>query len=112
VQVTEEKENTQNPAPAQGQAHTAAEDITVQNQEEGSTPAPSTGRFQIRPEHFARTIDEQRERYTLQEEAEEARKRQEAGRQRLLEIAADYNAGEKPPLRGFRLWLARLFGLV
>jgi transitional endoplasmic reticulum ATPase len=112
VQVTEEKENTQNPAPAQGQAHTAAEDTTVQNQEEGSTPAPSTGRFQIRPEHFARTIDEQRERYTLQEEAEEARKRQEAGRQRLLEIAADYNAGEKPPLRGFRLWLARLFGLV
>jgi len=66
----------------------------------------------IRPAHFAAAIDEQRERYDVQEEAEGARARKEAGRQRLIEMAADLNANGKPPLRGFRLWLARLFGLV
>ncbi len=69
-------------------------------------------RFIIRPEHFARAIDEQRERYTVQEEAERERERQERGRQRLIDMAAGQDPAEKPPLRGFRLWLARLFGLV
>ncbi len=74
-------------------------------------PSP-TGQFQIRPEHFARAIDEQRERYTAQEAVEEGRNRQERGRQQLLDMASNYTSGEKPQLRGFRLWLARLFGLV
>ncbi|GER89359.1 ATPase AAA [Dictyobacter vulcani] len=70
-------------------------------------------RFLIRPEHFARAIDEQQERYSIQEAAEEERGRQERGRQRLIDMAADYNnPAEKPALGGFRLWLARLFGLV
>ena len=75
-------------------------------------PALPATRFQIRSEHFAQAIDEQRERYTVQEEADAARKRQEAGRQRLIEMAAGQETKEKRPLRGFRLWLARLFGLV
>ena len=75
--------------------------------------AQSATRFEIRPEHFAQAIDEQRERYAVQEEAEAARTRQEAGRQRLLEIAAgQQEPKQKRPLRGFRLWIARLFGLV
>ena len=71
-----------------------------------------TSPFQIRLEHFERAIDEQRERYAVQELAEDARARKEAGRQRLIDMAADYNADAKPRLRGFRLWLARLFGLA
>ncbi|GAC1455033.1 MAG: CDC48 family AAA ATPase [Ktedonobacteraceae bacterium] len=77
----------------------------------GGPTIPST-RFFIRPEHFARALDEQRERYTVQDEAEERHERQDRGRQRLIEMAADQQNDEKPPLRGFRLWLARLFGLV
>jgi len=80
-----------------------------------STPAqpvmPSNP-FVIRAEQFATAIDEQRERYAAQEEAEDAIMRKEAGRQRLLDMAADLNQQGKKPLRGFRLWLARLFGLV
>ncbi|HET9918698.1 MAG TPA: hypothetical protein VFQ30_02565, partial [Ktedonobacteraceae bacterium] len=77
-----------------------------------TVPTLPTTRFQIRPEHFAQAIDEQRERYTVQEEASAAIERQEAGRQRLIDMAADYDEKQKRPLRGFRLWLARLFGLV
>jgi transitional endoplasmic reticulum ATPase len=80
--------------------------------EQASLPAQPANRFMIRPEHFARAIDEQRERYAVQEEAEESISRQEAGRQRLIEMASDMNANGRTPLRGFRLWLARLFGLV
>lgn len=107
VQVTETKEGdaeqtssttTEEAQPAQATTDTASD-----------VPA---ARFMIRAEHFARAIDEQRERYAVQEEAEENINRQEAGRQRLIEMAADYNANGKPPLRGFRLWLARLFGLA
>jgi transitional endoplasmic reticulum ATPase len=112
VQVTEAKEDGESQTTTQEQASTAAEDTPAQDQEEEGTARPSTGRFQIRAEHFAQAIDEQRERYAVQEEVEDAQKRQEAGRQRLLEIAADYNSSQKPPLRGFRLWLARLFGLA
>ncbi|TMD59737.1 MAG: CDC48 family AAA ATPase [Chloroflexi bacterium] len=80
--------------------------------EHTSLPAQLANRFMIRPEHFARAIDEQRERYAVQEEAEESITRQEAGRQRLLEMASDMDGNGRPPLRGLRLWLARLFGLV
>ncbi len=77
-----------------------------------AAPVIPTVRFQIRPEHFARAIDEQRERYDAQEAAEEERNRQERGRQRLIDMAAGHDPQEKPPLHGFRLWLARLFRLV
>jgi hypothetical protein len=80
-------------------------------QENTSLPALPASRFQIRPEHFARAIDEQRERYIIQDEAEEGIARQEEGRRRLIEMAANADANGQPPLRGFRLWLARLFGL-
>lgn len=81
-------------------------------QEDASLPALPATRFQIRAEHFARAIDEQRERYAIQEEAEESITRQQQGRRRLIEMAANVDASGQPPLRGFRLWLARLFGLV
>jgi hypothetical protein len=70
------------------------------------------GQFQIRMNHFLQAIDEQNVRYAAQTVVEQAQSRKEAGRQRLIEVAADLNTNEKPRLRGFRLWLARLFGLV
>ncbi|GCE20434.1 hypothetical protein KDK_42340 [Dictyobacter kobayashii] len=76
--------------------------------DEGQVSTPPK-RFVIRAEHFARAIDEQQARYSIQEAAEEERERQEKGRQRLIDMAADYNSKEKPPLSGFRLWLARIF---
>lgn len=66
----------------------------------------------IHMEHFKRAIEEQQERYATQEAIEKNRERQERGRQRLIEMAADSDAKEKRPLRGFRLWLARIFGFV
>lgn len=103
VQVTEEKEGEE-PATTTQEAG---------NQPNGGTPPnlPST-RFQIKAEHFARALDEQRQRYNVQEEAEERITRQEEGRQHLIDMAADYDPNNRPPLRGFRLWLARLFGLA
>jgi transitional endoplasmic reticulum ATPase len=88
-----------------------ADDTVSQAQ---NTPGQaSTSLFQIRLDHFEHAIEEQRERYAIQEAAEEERARKEAGRQRLLDIAANYGAANnKPALRGFRLWLARLFRLV
>jgi transitional endoplasmic reticulum ATPase len=68
--------------------------------------------FQIQRNHFIQAIDEQNVRYTAQTAVQQAQSRKEAGRQRLIEMAADLNANEKPRLRGFRLWLARLFGLA
>src|SRR6266516_1007671 len=68
--------------------------------------------FQIRRNHFLQAIDEQNVRYTAQTAVEQARSRKETGRQRLIEMAADLNTNEKPRLRGFRLWLVRLVGLV
>jgi transitional endoplasmic reticulum ATPase len=102
VQVTEttEEENATN-----GQESETPE-------KHDSLPAQPSNRFMIRPEHFAQAIDEQRERYAVQEVAEGSIARQQAGRQRLLEMASDMNANGRPPLRGLRLWLARLFGLV
>src|SRR5579863_5165323 len=95
VQVIEEKEGTE-PTPANSNQAAAA-----QNSDGQTGDAPAT-RFLIKPEHFARAIDEQRERYAVQEEAEEIRTRQEEGHQRLIDMAANYNSGTKPPLRGFR----------
>lgn len=97
VQVTEESENGEETAPSP---------------EQSTSPQPASTRFQVRPDHFARAIDEQRERYAVQEKAEEARTRQQQGQQRLVEMAANYDADRKPALKGFRLWLARLFGLA
>ena len=92
-------------------------------QEQPQTPpASSTGalndtgalgaQFQMRMEHFTRAINELSERYAAMTANSEAQKKQEEGRQRLLEMAANYGPGGKKPLRGFRLWLARLFGLA
>jgi len=81
-------------------------------QEDASLPALPAARFQIRAEHFARAIDEQRERYAIQEEAEESIARQQQGRRRLIEMATNVDVSGQSPLRGFRLWLVCLFGLV
>src|SRR5437773_2056095 len=62
--------------------------------------------FQIRMSHFLHAIDEQNVRYAAQTAVEQAQSRKKAGRQRLIEMAADLNTNEKPRLRGFRLWLA------
>jgi transitional endoplasmic reticulum ATPase len=74
-------------------------------------PSSPAGIF-IRMEHLERAIEEQQERYIAQEAIEKERERQERGRQRLIEMAADSGSQEKRPLRGFRLWLARLFGFA
>ncbi len=71
-----------------------------------------TAQFQMRMEHFARALNELRERYASQAASSEAQKKQEEGRQRLLEMAANYGPGGQKQLRGFRLWLARLFGVA
>src|SRR5947208_1106785 len=107
VQVTEETEGNEPSSTAETEAETKTETA-----KEDSFPALPNTRFLIRPEHFARAIDEQRERYAVQAEAEETISRREEGRQRLIEMASNYSTDGKPPLRGFRLWLARLFGLV
>src|SRR6266487_3607354 len=101
VQITEATEDAD--TATQQESHSITEETTQQ------LPA---ARFQIRPEHFAQAIDEQRERYAVQEEAEESVARREEGRQRLLEMAANYGSDREPPRRGFRYWLARLLGLA
>jgi transitional endoplasmic reticulum ATPase len=71
--------------------------------------------YQVRMEHFKRAAEEQEKRYANQAVGEAAQKKQEEGRQRLIEMAADYGPdgkSGKKPLRGIRLWLARLFGLM
>ena len=107
VQITEETEGNEPSSTEETEAETKTETA-----KEDSFPALPNTRFLIRPEHFARAIDEQRERYAVQAEAEETISRREEGRQRLIEMASSYSTDGKPPLRGFRLWLARLFGLV
>jgi len=124
VQVTEvgEPRTASNEAGANGTAYmntgssttsAVAGDDTVSPAQTTPTPGQaSTSPFQIRLDHFEHAIEEQRERYAIQEAAEEERARKEVGRQRLLDIAANYGADNKPALKGFRLWLARLFRLV
>ena len=106
VQVTEARDGDELNAPQEQTVQEVAPNVVPQ------APTMPSSRFFIRPEHFARALDEQRERYAVQDEAEEKRERQDRGRQRLIEMAADQKSDEKPPLRGFRLWLARLFGIV
>ncbi len=106
VQVTEARDGDELNAPQEQTVQEAAPNVVPQ------APTMPSSRFFIRPEHFARALDEQRERYAVQDEAEEKRERQDRGRQRLIEMAADQKSDERPPLRGFRLWLARLFGIV
>ena len=116
VQVTEANDEAASTTPDE---HGTSEETTGDTRkgtgdEEGEAVALSlpASRFQIRPEHFARAIDEQRERYAVQEEAEDAIARKEEGRQRLLEMATNYASANQSPRRGFRYWLARLLGLV
>jgi transitional endoplasmic reticulum ATPase len=101
----------------------AQDEIAASDRPKGTTtplpdpdaqPQTPPARFQIRADHFAHAIEEQRERYTTQEAAEEERNKQDRGKQRLIDMAADYDQQqkEKPALRGFRLWLARLFGVA
>ncbi|MGH2481812.1 MAG: ATP-binding protein, partial [Ktedonobacteraceae bacterium] len=98
VQISEASENGEK-APVPTQSLIAMND------------AGWTAQYQMRMEHFARAINEQRERYASMNAGEEAQKKQEEGRQRLLEMAANYGPGGAKP-RGFRGWLARLFGLA
>ncbi len=79
---------------------------------ENNLPNVPNMQFQIWMKHFLQAIEEQNIRYAAQTAVEQAQSRKEAGRQRLIEMAADLHTNEKPRLRGFRLWLARLFGLV
>jgi transitional endoplasmic reticulum ATPase len=114
VQVTEATDDTTTSDEQKPAEETVEENVPGIGEEKGeatTAPLPAT-RFQIRPEHFARAIDEQRERYAVQEEAEETIARKEEGRQRLLDMAANYNPQAQLPKRGFRYWLARLLGIV
>ncbi|HEY0754016.1 MAG TPA: CDC48 family AAA ATPase [Ktedonobacteraceae bacterium] len=84
-------------------------------------PAPSsplgdtgalTAQYQMRMDHFMHALDEQNERYANMKANSEAQRRQDEGRQRLLEMAANQGVNTQKPLRGFRLLLARFFGLA
>jgi transitional endoplasmic reticulum ATPase len=105
VQVTEEILSPTHSEETEAKAQETAAPLADQQR----ARLPST-HFVIRTTHFAQAIDEQRTRYAAQEEGEAAQTRQERGRQRLLQMAAEQE--QRPPLRGFRLWLARLFGLA
>jgi transitional endoplasmic reticulum ATPase len=113
VEVTEAAEDDSS---SSGNNASAADLITspeARSQQVQSTlSSVPPSQFQIRMDHFLQAINEQNERYTAQEIVEQAQTRKEAGRQRLIEMAADINTNGKPQRRGFRLWLARLFGLV
>jgi len=85
---------------------------TLIEQTKGTINGVPLSQFHIRFKHFIQAIDEQNERYAIQKEADMAQVRKEAGRQRLIDMAANVASDGKPRLRGFRLWLARLFGLV
>ncbi len=102
VQVTEEFEHDDNEPDSAASVSSSAP----------AQPVMPTNPFTMRAEQFAIAIGEQRERYSVQEAAEDVIMRKETGRQRLLDMATDLDQQGKKPLRGFRLWLARLFGLV
>jgi transitional endoplasmic reticulum ATPase len=103
-------------APIEDQSIAPPEDSITPAENLAQTQTPLSGmplsQFQIRIKHFIQAIDEQNERYTAQREVEEVQARKEAERQRLIEMAANISSDRKPRLRGFRLWLARLFRLV
>lgn len=100
VQISEISENGEKPQTPTSPTLIAMNDTGV------------TAQYQIRSEHLMRAINEQRERYTAINAGAEAQKKQEEGRQRLLEMAADYGPGAPKPLKGFRYWLARIFGFA
>jgi transitional endoplasmic reticulum ATPase len=117
VEVTESTEDTSSSTNMEAQYIAPTADLTTPTDTkmqpvQGTMSGMSSSRFQIRFTHFVQAIEEQNERYTAQQAAEEAQARKEAGRQRLIEMAADLHSDGKPRRRGFRLWLARLFGLV
>jgi len=89
----------------------AAPPVTYSTSPLGDT-GTLTAQFQMRREHFTRALDELSARYTALNATNEAQRKQEEGRQRMLEMAADYGPGGKKQLRGFRGWLARLFGFA
>jgi transitional endoplasmic reticulum ATPase len=85
----------------------------------GADAAP----FFIRREHFERAIAEQEERYQTQARLEAERLQRAEASKRLLDMVSAYGgdgsgpsgaaaAQQRPLLRGWRLWLARLLGLV
>lgn len=112
VQITEAVDE-EPPRTTTADLGTSASTTNTPARQAGPQPTLPPARFQIRAEHFTRAIEEQRERYTVQEAAEAARRQQEQERQRLIDIANDYEQKQlRKPLRGFRLWLARLFGLA
>jgi transitional endoplasmic reticulum ATPase len=112
VQVTEARENEDERTETVEQTQNIEQPASVPTQNTSTASATPDGRFQIRAAHFMRAIEEQQERYAAQEIAERHIQRQEAGRQRLIEMAAIQEERRQKPLKGFRLWLARLFGLV
>jgi hypothetical protein len=112
VEVTEATEDDTSSADSASTADLMPSTEAHLQQIESTLTSAMRVQFQIRRNHFLLAIDEQNVRYTAQTAVELAQSRKEAGRQRLIEMAADLNANEKPRLRGFRLWLARLFGLV
>ncbi|HXX79615.1 MAG TPA: CDC48 family AAA ATPase, partial [Ktedonobacteraceae bacterium] len=109
IETTEDEPISTESASSADTGHTS---LTPLQQLDNTTDAERYTQFQIRMSHFLQAIDEQNVRYAAQSAAEQAQLRKEAGRQRLIEMAADLNSKEKPRLRGFRLWLARLFGLA
>ena len=117
VEVTEATDDNSSPTNADAQIIAPTADLTTLTDAK-TQPAYATmsdtlhSPFQIQFNHFLQAIEEQNERYTAQEIVEQAQTRKEAGRQRLIEMAAGINTNVKPQRRGFRLWLARLFGLV
>jgi transitional endoplasmic reticulum ATPase len=112
VEVTEATEDDFSAIDNASSADLITSPDTRLQQIEGTLTSALQGQFQIRMNHFLQAIDEQNVRYAAQTALEQAQSRKEAGRQRLIEMAADLNTNEKPRLRGFRLWLARIFGLV
>jgi transitional endoplasmic reticulum ATPase len=104
VRVTQINEET-------GDVATSTSEVPASATGQKIPPLSPTNAF-IRMEHFMQAIQEQQERYAVQEAIEKERARRERGRQRLIEMAADSGTKEKRPLRAFWLWLARVFGFV
>ncbi len=107
VRVTQINEET-----GEGDGATSTSEVTTASATGQKIPPSSPTNVFIRKEHFMQAIQEQQERYAAQEAIEKERERQERGRQRLIEMAADSGAKEKRPLRAFWLWFARILGFV
>jgi transitional endoplasmic reticulum ATPase len=112
VEVTEATEDDSSLANSASTADLITSPETNLQQTQTTLLSTLPSQFQIRMNHFLQAIEEQNVRYTAQTAVEQAQSRKEAGRQRLIEMAADFDTNEKPRRRGFRLWLARLFGFV